>query len=175
MYRRDCCDKGDSCQNSRRRYLASRRYRNRRRLAILAKIRDVDIWPAVVIEIGDGDSEAPAFVRDSRLFGHVSEGTVAIVVEQHGSRRGRSSLECGKCGAVQQIHIQPAVVIVIDQPDARTVYFDDRGFLGGAAAMFEGGEPRLSRVILVDRLRPVHKTTCCNWAMMFVIHGCVFS
>src|SRR5579862_2567165 len=39
--------------------------------AILAEVRDVDVWPAVVVVIRHGDAEAPAFVRDSRLFGDI--------------------------------------------------------------------------------------------------------
>src|ERR1700730_3295900 len=143
--------------------------------AILAKVRDVDIRPAIVIEICDGYSEAPALVGDSGFFGHVSEGTVTIVVEQHGPGRGLSSLQRGKCGAVQHIDIQPAVVIVVDQTDARAVNFDDRGLLQRPAAMFEGGEPGLSRVIFVDSLRPVHHTACGYWAMILVIYSRVLS
>ena len=49
--------------------------------AVLAKVRNVDIRPAVIIEIADGDSEAPALVGDSRLFSYIGERAIAIVVE----------------------------------------------------------------------------------------------
>ena len=56
--------------------------------AVFAVVGDVDVGPAVVVVIGDGDAEAPTFVGDARFVRDVGERAIVIVVEEHGARRG---------------------------------------------------------------------------------------
>jgi hypothetical protein len=52
--------------------------------AILANVGDVNVGPAVVVEVSDGDACAPAVVGDAGLGGDIGEGAVVIVAEERG-------------------------------------------------------------------------------------------
>src|ERR1700722_8249121 len=54
---------------------------------VLAEVRHVDIGPAVVVVVSDGNSEAPAIVGHTSLRCHIGERAVVIVMEQCGARR----------------------------------------------------------------------------------------
>ena len=51
---------------------------------VLSIIGNEDVWPSVVIEIPDGDAEAPAVVGDPGLFGDVGKCSVVVVVKERG-------------------------------------------------------------------------------------------
>ena len=55
--------------------------------AVRAAIRDVQVHPAVVIEVAGGNAEAPPFIRDAGARGDVREGQIVIVPEERGARR----------------------------------------------------------------------------------------
>ena len=93
--------------------------------AVFAEVRDVEIGPAIVIVIADGDAEAPAFVGDAGLFGHIGERAVVVVVEERGVRGGGFAALRFEGGAVDQIDVEPAIVIVIEKRDARAGGFED--------------------------------------------------
>ena len=47
-------------------------------------VRDVDVGPAVQVEVTRGDSHGAALeLRDARFLAHIRERAVAVVVEQH--------------------------------------------------------------------------------------------
>ena len=49
---------------------------------ILGDARDVNVRPAVVIKIADGDSHVVAIARQAGFLRYVREGSIMIVVEQ---------------------------------------------------------------------------------------------
>jgi len=90
---------------------------------VAGDVGEEDIGPTVVVEVADGDSHAVAFALDASLFGDVGEGAVAVVVEEAVPIAGRFLLQGRDCGTVDEVNVQPAVVIVVDQADA-----GDHGF-----------------------------------------------
>ncbi len=97
--------------------------------AVLAEVGDVDIGPAVVVVVGDRGAESPAIVGDACFGGDVGEGSVVIVVEERGVGRRCLAGQRIVGGAVDEIDVQPAVVVVVDQADARANGFDDEVLL----------------------------------------------
>ena len=94
----------------------------------------------VVVEVADGDAVtvSPRQFRDARRRSHVLERPVAPVAEQPvallavGAKRDRRR----EGAALDDVDVEPAVAVVIEQPDA------SRGRLGelpaGRAAIVEG-------------------------------------
>src|SRR5690348_9353407 len=91
-------------------------------------------------------------------------------MEQHRFRRRLCAFERCERRAIHQINVEPAVIVVIEKADARTIDFDDRGLLRRACTMFERGEAGLSCVVLVDDRGAVDKTARSNWAMTRVVN-----
>ena len=58
-----------------------------------------------------------------------------IVVEEHGARRGLGPFDGGDRGAVEEIDVEPAVVVVVEKSDAGAGSVDDGGFFRGAGTM----------------------------------------
>src|SRR5208282_35588 len=113
--------------------------------AVLAEVRDIDIRPAIVVVVRNGDTETPALVSDARFVRHVRECAVVIVVQQHRAGRRFFTLQRAKRRSVQQVNIEPAIVVVVEQRDARSRSFDDRLLLRRSGAMVEFIEARLLR------------------------------
>ncbi len=88
-----------------------------------------------------------------------------IVVKQHGARRGLFTFQCGKCGPVQQVNIEPTVVVIIEQSNTGAGNFNNGAFLGRAGAMMRLVESALVRDVLEDNRRAVDKSTGGNGAM----------
>ena len=86
--------------------------------AVLAEVADVDVGPAVVVVVADGHAEAPAVVGHAGFCGDVGEGAVVVVVEERGVRRRGFAGQRVEGGAVDEIDVEPAIVVVIEQRDA---------------------------------------------------------
>ena len=54
---------------------------------ILAVVGDVDVWPAVVIVVANGDAEPPTLIPDAALSGNVCKRAITVVMQKHGLRR----------------------------------------------------------------------------------------
>src|SRR5947209_4102855 len=81
--------------------------------AILAEICDVEVGPAIIVIIADCDAESPTPVSYAGRVCCVSKRSIVVIVQEHGPRCRLLAFEGGECGSVQQIYVQPAVVIVI--------------------------------------------------------------
>ncbi len=135
---------------------------------------DIDIGPAVVIEIGDDHAEAIAAAgrEDTGLFGHVGKRAVAIVVIERVVRHGESAraahddhalplavLAAPRLGSVGEIEvdiigdkdIEIAVAIVIDKGAARTPSRAGDGQAGGLTDVreFSGAQIPVEDVVAV--------------------------
>ena len=133
--------------------------------AILAKVSDVDVGPTVVVVIGDGCAEAPALVGDARLGSDVGEGTIVIVVEESGARGGLGAFHGGNGRAVDEVDVEPTVVVVIEESDAGAGGIEDGGFFWGARALMEAGEAGLPGDIFEDDGSVVNEAARGNRAM----------
>ena len=88
------------------------------------EISDVEVFPAVIVVIADGDAEAPAAMRDSGLRADVGESSVMIVVvELAGMALARAYIV--ERGTVDQEDVHPAVVVVIKDRHAAAHGFHD--------------------------------------------------
>ena len=95
---------------------------------VFAVVGDVDVRPAVVVVIGCGHTKSPALLVDAGPVGDIGERAVVIVVEE-AWRAGRAlRLVGGERRAVQQVNVQPAVVVVVKQGYAGAGSFEDGAF-----------------------------------------------
>jgi len=81
-----------------------------------------------------------------------------IVMKKHRARRSFFSLQCGDRRSIQQINIQPAVVVVIDERHARTGRFDDGFLFRAARAMVKFVQPDLLGYVRENHRRAIDKS-----------------
>jgi len=86
---------------------------------VLRHAGDINILPAIVVEIADGDSHVVAIALESGLLRDVCEGAVVVVVEQAVVVFGRVFFEGWNRSPVNQEDVRVSVVVIIDQTNAR--------------------------------------------------------
>ncbi len=91
------------------------------------------VVPAIIVIIADAHAGLPAGTRKARLFGDVSESSIAIISVEMRSRRFSFSPLRVEARAVSEIDIEPSVLIVIEKGQAATFGFDDVAFVVEAA------------------------------------------
>src|ERR1700732_3836694 len=96
---------------------------------VLAVVADKEIGPAVAVIIRNRAAVSPAIIRHPGLLRYFGERSVMIVVEQCGVWRLFLSIERIECRAVHEIDIEPAIVVEVDQADARTIGLNNEVFL----------------------------------------------
>src|SRR5215469_10558527 len=99
---------------------------------VLAKIGHVDIRPAVVVVVRHSHTESPALVGDPRYSGDICECAVVVIMQEHRPWSGFLTFQGADRGTVQEVDVQPAVVVIVEQSDARAHGLED-GFLRGRA------------------------------------------
>src|SRR5215468_12685112 len=82
---------------------------------IATEVGNVDILPAIVIEIANADALSPSFIGLTRLVGDFRKGPVAVVVIESGARRLRFASQRIQCRAIDQIDVQPPVIVVVEK------------------------------------------------------------
>ena len=92
---------------------------------VLPVICDKDIRPAVIVVVPHADSLTPPIVGNPGAGGHIGKRPVAIVPKKRGPRRGLLPFERPVCRTVDEIYIQPTVIVVIEKSAARAGSFDD--------------------------------------------------
>ena len=107
-----------------------------------AEVADEEVGTAVAVGVPDGDPGRPAVVADARRFGDVLEGAVAAVaVEVVAAALGdRGAVETP---AVDQVEVEVAVGVVVEERDSAAARFEDVRLLL-AAAPGGRGEARLA-------------------------------
>ena len=91
---------------------------------VAAEAGDVEIGPAVVVDVAHGAAHGEAGRSDAGFGGDVGEGAVVIVMEERAS--GLLALERHLyCGRVGEVNVGPAVAVVIDDQDAAAHRFHD--------------------------------------------------
>jgi len=102
---------------------------------IFSVVSDVEIFPAIVVIVADADTLAPAGVSETGLFCDIGESAVVIIVIE--MARGRSCWGGIEACAVNDEDVRPAVVVVVEDGDARSRGFNDV-FFGVYAAENDG-------------------------------------
>src|SRR5437762_712614 len=117
---------------------------------VAAEVGDVKILKAVVVVIADGDSHAVADVADAGFFGdidemelagfgeHVAEQAIAGLPAGWGREFGAPRILRGiKSGALDEVDVEGAIVVVIEERNARAHDFWHEEFADGAVEMME--------------------------------------
>src|SRR6185369_8140428 len=91
---------------------------------VLSVVRDVEVFPSIVVVVADADTLAPAVRGQPGLGGHIGKSSVVLVaIQMIGGRR--SCRKSFKRGAVYQENIGPAIVVVIENRRAGSGGLDD--------------------------------------------------
>ena len=125
---------------------------------VFSKIRHVDVRPAIIIVVAHGYAEAPSLVRYTCFFRNVGESAVVIVVKQHAARSGFFPFQGSKRGTVEQIDVQPAVVVIVDQGHARTWGLENSRLVRAPGAVAKFVEPSLFRDVHEHHGRAVNES-----------------
>ena len=136
---------------------------------ILAVVADVQIRPAIVVIVRNRAAIAPAVVLNAGLFRDIGECPVVIVAEQRGMRRRLFPVESVEGRAIHQVDVEPAIVVVVDQADARAVRLHDELLLRHAHLVDPAGQTRSLAVILEDHRAPVDKSARRDRAFLRVV------
>jgi len=100
---------------------------------ILAVIRDVQILEAIVVIVADTYALAPAGVREASFLSDIGEGAIVVVAVEMICGSFLPSEAAVERRAVDDEDIGPAIVVVVEDRDARAGGFENV-FLRGDAA-----------------------------------------
>src|SRR5258705_13167144 len=116
---------------------------------VLAKVGDIDIGPAVIVIIGDGNAHAPPVIGDTCFCRNVAKRAVVIVVKERSFWCSRFSAQSVDSRSIGEIDIEPAVVVVVDQADPGAVCLNNVMLLRRSNGLLPCSQARL----LVDILK----------------------
>src|ERR1019366_1625700 len=92
---------------------------------VFAVVADVHVGPSIVVVVRDAHAISPTIVGYPSLGSHIGERAVVVVMKQRRVRRLFLAIECIEGRSVDQVNVEPAVIVVVDQADTRAVGFDD--------------------------------------------------
>src|SRR5690348_2067401 len=94
-----------------------------------------------------------------------------IIVEEYGAGSGLGAFRGGDGGTVEEVNVEPAVVVVVEKGDAGTGSFDDGGFFGRAGAMMEFVKAGMMSDVEEDDGSVVDKAACSDGAGVGILDG----
>ena len=100
----------------------------------------------------------------------IGESSVVVVVKQRGMRRLFLAVQRIEGRAIDQVNVEPAVVVVIDQAHARAVGLDNEVLLRHAHLVSPSGKSRLFGDVLEDHGAGIDKSTCGDGTLLCVVH-----
>ena len=137
--------------------------------AVLAEVADEDIGPAVVVVVADCCAESPAVVGYACFRGDIGKRTVVVVVEQGCMRWLSLSAHSIVGRAVDEVDIEPAIVVVVDETHARSIRLENVFLLARAHDVLPRGQARrLAGILEYDRSM-VDKTARGDGPLLVVI------
>lgn len=96
---------------------------------VFSVVRDVEIGPAVIVEVADRNAEAPAVIGYAGLFGNIREVPSWVVVKKCRVRWFNLSIQCIIGRATHDVDIEPPVVVVVQQRNSRSDGLEDVALL----------------------------------------------
>src|ERR1700733_14725056 len=132
---------------------------------VRAPVGNKNVWPALLVVIGHGNPKPPAIVGHPSLRGDVCKRPIMVVMKKRGVRRRRLSIQRVERRSIHQVDVQPAIVVVIDQADARPIRLKNQLLLGCPHHMVPTGQARSLRRVLKDDGPAVHNPARCNWQL----------
>ena len=100
------------------------------------EIGDVEVFPAIVVVVADGHSEAPSAMPDARLGADVGESAVVIVVVKLAGM-ALAGAHVFQRGAVYQENVHPAVVVIVEDSHAAAHGFHDVALFSASTGEME--------------------------------------
>ena len=91
---------------------------------ILPVIRDVEIFPTVIVVIAHANTLSPSRCRQAGFLSHISKCAIVVVAIET-VRRSFTGGKTFEPGPVHQENVRPAVVVVIENRDAVSGCLDD--------------------------------------------------
>ena len=91
---------------------------------ILSVIRDIQVFPPVIVIVPNANSLPPTRGSKSGFLGHVRKSTVMIVAVQVAGWF-LSAWKAFELGAVDQKNVRPAIVVVVENRDSRAGRLND--------------------------------------------------
>src|SRR5580700_7404110 len=137
---------------------------------VLSVVGNVDIGPTVVVIVGHGHAESPAFIGDAGLVGYVGKCSIVIIVKEHSARCSSLAFQRSNGRTVEQVDVEPTVVIVIKKSHSRARSLEDRSLFWCAGDVSELIQPCLLRDIEKGNGRIVYKSPCGDWTMLRIFH-----
>jgi hypothetical protein len=107
---------------------------------IAAEVGNVEVFPAVVIEISNADALPPSLICNARHVGNIREAAPVIIAIEHGAWRPRFVLQDIERRAVDQIDIQPPVIVEVEKRATGAGGLDQVILGGGPRKMAKGAE-----------------------------------
>src|ERR1700733_703950 len=138
---------------------------------ILAEVRNVEIRPAVVIVVSYNYAETPAIVGNAGLLRNVGKRAVVVVVKQRRMGWRRLSGHGIVSRPTDQINVEPAVVVIIEQRYSRTYGLDDESVFGRAHYVPPARQSGFLRDVLEDDGPAVYKSPGGNRSLFAIKHS----
>ena len=91
---------------------------------IFAILADVEVRPAVVVEIGDGYAQAVTGSRHAGLVCNIGKSTVAVIVVKRVACSDASAIQIT---AVEKVQVRPAVAVIVENGAPGSRLFQNRG------------------------------------------------
>ena len=88
---------------------------------VLTEVGHKYIRPAVIVIVTNGNTESPSVIRYAGFLRNIGKRSVMVVMKQCRMRRPFLAFQCVVGGPVHQVDIEPSIIVVVNQPDARSV------------------------------------------------------
>src|SRR5437762_125557 len=138
---------------------------------VLSVVGNVDVRPAIIVVIAHSHAESPSLIRHAGFGSYIGEGAVMIVVQEHSAGSGLLPFQRSKRGPIEQVDVQPAVIVIINQSYARTRGLEDSRLFWSSRAMVELVKTGLLRDVCEYDWRAVYKSPRRDRAGHGVFHG----
>ena len=90
---------------------------------VLSVVRNVEIGPTIVVVVRYDHAETPPVIGYSGFGGDVGKCSIVVVMEKRGMGRSRLAVEGIVSRAIDQVNVEPAIVVVIQKRNARALGF----------------------------------------------------
>ncbi len=142
---------------------------------VLADVGDIQVRPSVVVVIAHRNTHAPAVIGDARFCCDVSKSAIVVVMKECRVRGGRLAAERVVGHTIDQINVEPPVVVVVKQADSTAEGFHDQGLGWSSPTVFPGSEAGLAGNVLEDHAALINGSAGCDGAVLRIVYGCVGS
>jgi len=110
---------------------------------VFAPVGYVNIRPAIIVVVGDGNANAPAVVGYANLGRDIGKSSIVVIVEEGRMRWRFFAVQSIEGRTVYYVDIKPAIIVIIDQAHSRSIRFDNVVLFGRAHLVGPMSQPGL--------------------------------